>query len=150
MLIKKQIIERLNMKKKLFIFLILFFFKSNLLANNEKDFSSQNLICPKLLWGFEFISNNRVKVIGTDLNNKTKVMEYNYDTDFELSFINIFQKENILRNRLYSIELNTLRVDIWTMTGGGFTRRELLPIGFCKLIKNRDISSIIESLKFSK
>ena len=150
MLIKKQIIERLNMKKKLFIFLILFFFKSNLLANNEKDFSSQNLICPKLLWGFEFISNNRVKVIGTDLNNKTKVMEYNYDTDFELSFINIFQKENILRNRLYSIELNTLRVDIWTMTGGGFTTREMFPIGFCKLVKNRDISSIIESLKFSK
>ena len=85
------------MKKKLFVFLILFLFPSNLMANSEKDFSSQNLICPKLLWGFEFISNNRVKVIGTDLNNKTKVMEYNYDTDFDLSFINIFSKRKYLK-----------------------------------------------------
>ena len=80
---------------------------------------------PKLLWGFEFISFDKVKVIETDLNRKTKIIEYNYKTDLELSYINIFINENNLRDRVYSIELNTLRVDIWTMTGGGFTTREM-------------------------
>ena len=105
------------------------------------------MLCPKLFWGFEFISSNRVKVIDTDLNNKTKITEYYYDTDLELSYINIFINENNLRDRVYSIELNTLRVDVWTMTGGGFTTREMFPIGICDFVKINNIFSYIESLK---
>mgnify|MGYP001287308926 FL=1 len=104
-------------------------------------------MCPKLLWGFEFISSNKVKVIDTDINNKTKVTEYLYNTDLELSYINIFLNENNIRDRVYSIELNTLRVDIWTMTGGGITTREMLPSGFCEFVKMENIYKYIENLK---
>ena len=76
-------------------------------------------MCPALLSGFEFISSNKVKVINTDLNKITTINEY-YDVDLELSYINIFSSENRIRDRVYSIELNSLRVDVWTMTGGGF------------------------------
>ena len=134
-------------KKNLFILIVLLYFSSSSVAFTDKDLSNNQLLCPKLLWGFEFISSNKVKVIDTDLNNKTKITEYYYDTDLELSYINIFSNENNLRDRVYSIELNTLRVDIWTMTGGGFTTREMFPRGFCKFIKNKNIFSHIESLK---
>ena len=97
--------------------------------------------------GVEFISSNRVKVIETDLNKKTSINEYFYDTDLDLSFINIFQTENNIRDRVYSIELNTLRVDVWAMTGGGFTTREMFPMGLCKFVENDDIFSQIKNLK---
>ena len=102
---------------------------------------------PKLLWGFEFISSNRVKVIETDLNNITSINEYYYDVDLELSYINIFSSENNIRDRVYSIELNSLRVDVWTMTGGGFTTREMFPIGLCKFVEIKNFLSYIENLK---
>ena len=92
-----------------------------------------------------FLSSNKVKVIGTDLNNKTKIKEYFYDIDTDLSYINIYI-ENNLRDRVYSVELNTLRVDIWTMTGGG-TTREMFPEGFCEFIKINNLFSHIQSLK---
>ena len=104
-------------------------------------------MCPTLLWGFDFVSSNKVKVIDTDINNKTKVTEYLYNTDLELSYINIFLNENNIRDRVYSIELNTLRVDIWTMTGGGITTREMLPSGFCEFVKIENIYKYIENLK---
>ena len=136
------------LQKKLFFFLfILLFFSSSSFAYENKDLTNKQLLCPKLFWGFEFISSNRVKVIDTDLNNKTKITEYYYDTDLELSYINIFINENNLRDRVYSIELNTLRVDVWTMTGGGFTTREMFPIGICNFVKINNIFSHIESLK---
>ncbi len=128
------------------LFLVLFlFFSFSAFAN--KDYTSKKLLCPTLLWGFDFVSSNKVKVIDTDINNKTKVTEYLYNTDLELSYINIFLNENNIRDRVYSIELNTLRVDIWTMTGGGFTTREMLPTGLCEFVKINDIYSYIESLK---
>ena len=117
------------MHKVLLIFIITYFFSLPALTLTKKDFTDKQLLCPKLLWGVEFISSNRVKVIETDLNKKTSINEYFYDTDLDLSFINIFQNENNIRDRVYSIELNTLRVDVWAMTGGGFTTREMFPTG---------------------
>ena len=138
------------MNKNLLIFFISFFFSLPTLSLTSKDLTNKQLLCPKLLWGVEFISSNRVKVIETDLNKKTSVIEYFYDTDLDLSFINIFQSENNIRDRVYSIELNTLRVDIWTMTGGGFTTREMFPMGLCEFVNDGNIYSQIQNLKSIK
>ena len=135
------------MKKKLFIFIFLIFYSSTSIAFTKKDFSNNQLLCPKLLWGFEFISSNKVKVINTDLNKITTINEYYYDVDSELSYINIFLSENNIRDRVYSIELNSLRVDVWAMTGGGFTTREMFPIGLCEFVEINNVLSYIESLK---
>ena len=143
-------LKNLNMKKKIYVIIILFFFSLPSKSLTYKDLTNKKLLCPKLLWGFDFISSNKVKVIDTDLNKETRITEYYYDTDLELSYINIFSDENILRDRVYSIELNTLRVDVWTMTGGGFTTREMFPKGLCKFIKNDNIFSYIKSLKMSQ
>lgn len=70
------------------------------------------MLCSKLLSGFEFTSPNKVKVIDTEINKNTTISKYFYDTDLDLSYINIFSNENNIRNRVYSIELNTLRVDV--------------------------------------
>ena len=138
------------MNKVLLTFIISYFFSLPALTLTNKDLTNKQLLCPKLLWGVEFISSNRVKVIETDLNKKTSVIEYFYDTDLDLSFINIFQSENNIRDRVYSIELNTLRVDIWTMTGGGFTTREMFPMGLCEFVNDGDIYSQIQNLKSIK
>ena len=138
------------MKKIFFIIIMYIFFSPSLLALSNKDLTSKKLLCPKILWGFEFISSNKVKVIDTNLNKKTTIKEYYYDTDLDLSYINIFTSENKLRDRVYSIELNSLRVDVWTMTGGGFTTREMFPSGFCEFVSYNNIYSKIESLKLSE
>ena len=135
------------MKKKIFIFIFLIFYSSSSIAFTKKDFSNKQLLCSSLLSGFEFISSNRVKVIATDINKITTINEYYYDVDLELSYINIFLSENKIRDRLYSIELNSLRVDVWTMTGGGFTTREMFPIGVCKFVEINDFLSHIDDLK---
>ena len=132
---------------KLFIFIFLFLFASSSIAFSKNNLSNNQLICPTLYWGFEFISSNRVKVLKTDLNKVTSINEYYYDVDLELSYINIFSNENNIRDRVYSIELNSLRVDVWTMTGGGFTTREMFPIGLCKFVEINNFLSYIESLK---
>ena len=135
-------------KDKIIIILIVnIFFSFSTLAFTNEDLTNKQLLCPKLFWGFEFIDPNIVRVIDTDLNKETNITEYYYDTDLELSYINIYLNENKLRDRVFSIELNTLRVDVWTMTGGGFTTREMIPIGFCKFIKTDNIFSYIENLK---
>ena len=135
------------MIKKLFIFIFLFIYPSSSIAITKYDFSNNQLLCPTLLWGFEFISSNKVKVINTDLNKITSIDEYYYDVDLDRSYINIFSNENNIRDRVYSIELNSLRVDVWTMTGGGFTTREMFPIGLCKFVEINNFVSYIESLK---
>ena len=135
------------MQKKLFIFIFLIFYSLSSIALTKKDFSNNQLLCPTLLWGFEFISYNKVNVIKTDLNNITSINEYYYDVDLKLSYINIFSSENKIRDRVYSIELNSLRVDVWTMTGGGFTTREMFPDGLCKFVKIKNFFSYIQSLK---
>ena len=135
------------MIKKLFIFIFLFIYSSSSIAITKYDFSNNQLLCPTLLWGFEFISSNKVKVINTDLNKITSIDEYYYDVDLELSYINIFSNENNIRDRVYSIELNSLRVDVWAMTGGGFTTREMFPIGLCQFVEIDNLLSYIENLK---
>ena len=132
---------------KLFIIIFLLLHSPVSIAFTKNNLSNNQLLCPKLLWGFEFISSNKVKVINTDLNNITSINEYYYDVDLELSYINIFLSKNSIRDRVYSIELNSLRVDIWTMTGGGFTTREMFPIGVCKFVEINNFLSYIESLK---
>ena len=130
------------------IFILTFIlYSSSSIAFTKNNLSGNQLICPTLLWGFEFISSNRVRVINTDLNNITTTNEYYYDVDLKLSFINIFSSKNRIRDRVYSIELNSLRVDIWTMTGGGFTTREMFPIGLCKFVKIDNFLSYLENLK---
>ena len=133
--------------KKLFILIFLIFYSSSSIAFTKKDFSNNQLLCPTLLWGFEFISSNKVKVINIDQNHITNINEYYYDVDLKLSYINIFLRQNNIRDRVYSIELNSLRVDIWTMTGGGFTTREMFPIGLCKFVKIDNFINYIERLK---
>ena len=113
----------------------------------NKDLTDKQLLCPTLLWGFEFISSNRVQVISTDLNKITTVKEYYYNVDLNLSYINIFLSENYIRDRVYSIELNSLRVDIWAMTGGGFTTREMFPIGLCEFVEVNNLLLYIKNLK---
>ena len=135
------------MKKKLFILIILTFISSPSIAFTKKDLSNIKLLCPTILWGFEFISNDKVKVINTDLNKITKINEYYYDVDLDLSYINIFSNENKVEDRIYSIELNTLRVDVWAMTGGGFTTREMFPNGLCEFVEIKNFLSYIEKLK---
>ena len=137
------------MNKLLLIFIIAYFFSLPALTLTKKDFTDKQLLCPKLLWGVEFISSNRVKVIETDLNKKTSINEYFYETDLDLSYINIFSTENNIRDRVYSIELNSLRVDVWAMTGGGFTTREMSPIGLCEFVEINNFVSYIENLKKS-
>ncbi len=136
-----------DMKEKVLIFIFLIFYSSSSIAFTKKDFSNNQLLCSSLLSGFEFVSSNRVKVINTDINKITTINEYYYDVDLKLSYINIFSNENNLRNRVYSIELNSLRVDVWTMTGGGFTTREIFPIGLCEFVKINNFLSYVESLK---
>ena len=135
------------MKKKLFIFAFLIFYSSSLIGFTKKDFLNNQLLCPQLFWGFEFISHDRVKVIATDLNKITTINKYFYNVDSELSYINIFTSENSIRDRVYSIHLNSLRVDVWTMTGGGFTTREMFPVGLCKFVEIDNFSSYIYTLK---
>ena len=56
----------------------------------------------------------------------------------------------IEESKINELNLNKARmtlVDIWTMTGGGFTTREMFPIGFCEFIKINNVFSHIQSLK---
>jgi len=135
------------MKEKIFIFIFLILYSSSSIAFTKTDFSKNQLLCSSLLSGFEFISSNRVKVIKTDFNKITNINEYYYEEDLNLSYINIFSYEGNIRDRVYSIELNSLRVDVWTMTGGGFTTREMFPVGLCEFVKINNFLSHIESLK---
>ena len=143
----KQQNVNFEMVQKLFIFIFLFLCLFSSTAFTKNNLLNNQILCPTLLWGFEFISYNKVKVIKTDLNKITTINEYYYDVDIELSYINIFLSSDTIRDRIYSIELDSLRVDIWTMTGGGFTTREMFPIGLCEFVEINNLLTYIESLK---
>jgi len=130
---------------KKFLLIVFLLFSSSVYAVN--DLTSKKLLCSKLLWGFEFISSNKVKVIDTDINQKTNIKEYYYENDSKLSYVNLYLFENNIRNTVYSIHLNTLRVDVWTMTSGGNTTREMIPTGLCKFVKIDNIFNHIIKLK---
>ena len=131
------------MKKIFFVFC--FLFSLSIIASD--NLTGKNYLCSDLLWGFEFISSQKVNVIDTDINNKTSIKEYYYKTDSKLPYVNIYIIENNLKNIVYSIHQPTLRVNIWTMTSGGITTREMIPTGFCEYVKINDIFSHIEGLK---
>ena len=135
------------MNQKFFIFIILILFSSSSISLTNNNLLNNQIFYPKLLWGFEFISSKKVKVINTDLNKITKIDEYYYDVDLELFYINIFSSKDTIRDRLYSIELNSLRAEVWTMTGNDFTTREMFLVGLCKFVEINNFLSYIESLK---
>ena len=135
------------MNQKFFIFIILILFSSSSISLTNNNLLNNQIFYPKLLWGFEFISSKKVKVINTDLNKITKIDEYYYDVDLELFYINIFSSKDTIRDRLYSIELNSLRAEVWTMTGNDFTTREMFLVGLCKFGEINNFLSYIESLK---
>ena len=129
----------------LLIFFSFIFLIFNVFA--DEDLDGKNILCSDLLWGFEFISSQKVKVINTDINNVTNVREYYYETNSKLPYINIYLTQNQIRDLIYSVHLKTLRVDIWTMTSGGNTTREMIPIGFCEMTNISNILTHIEKLK---
>ena len=126
----------------LLVFSFFIFFSFNIFA--DEDLTGKNVLCSDLLWGFEFISSEEVKVINTNINNETNIRKYHYETDSKLPYINIYLMENKIRNLIYSVHRKTLRVDIWTMTSGGITTREMIPQGFCN---NTDINDILAYIK---
>jgi len=132
---------------KLFFFICLFFYSFSSITLTKNDLTNNQLLCSKLFWGFEFISQNKVKVIETDLNNVTKIKEYYYNVDLQLDYINIYTNQNKKKDRVYSVELNSLRIDVWSMTGSGYTTREMFPIGLCEFVEIDNFLSYIESLK---
>tara|TARA_Y100001960_G_scaffold312351_1_gene373943 strand:- start:1092 stop:1517 length:426 start_codon:yes stop_codon:yes gene_type:complete len=133
------------MKKSFFI--LFFLITSSLFA--EDNFVGKKFVCAKVLWGFEFISSDKVNVISTNINNETNLEKYYYEIDNELSYINFFLIKKSEREPILSIHLDTFRVDIWTMTSGGNTTREIIPEGFCEEVKinDKDIVNFIENLK---
>ena len=131
------------MKKTLF--LLVLFFSSSLFAKDE--FIGKKFLCDKLLWGFEFISSQQVNVISTNINNKTNVKKYYYDIDFDLRYINLYLDNQNTENAVFSIHLDTFRVDVWTMTSGGITTREIIPTGFCEEVEMNEIINYINNKK---
>ena len=128
------------------IFIALFVLFSTSLAVGD-NLTGKKFLCSKLLWGFEFISSDKVNVISTDINNKTEVKEYYYETDFELPYVNLYLGKKNIRDIVFSIHQQTLRVDIWTMTSGGNTTREIIPEGFCEEVKINNLKDYIKELK---
>ena len=129
---------------KIYFLLCLLFSCSIFSSENLKG---KNYLCSDLLWGFEFITSQKVVVINTNINNETYVNEYYYEIDSKLPYVNIFFIENNVKNIVYSIHQPTLRVDIWTMTSGGNTTREIIPEGFCEKVETRNILNFTEKLK---
>ena len=135
----------------LLTFLIVLIFSS---VTKSEDLTGKKILCEKLLWGFDFFSSKKVRVITTNYNNVSTVKEYYYDTEYYygtddyLPCINMYESKNI-NNANYSINRETLRVDIWTMTAGGYTSREIISEGSCKLVKINNIINYIEDLKNS-
>ena len=132
---------------KKFLLIIAFCFSSSMVIGH--DLTGKTYLCSKLLWGFEFVSSNKVNVISTDINNKTNVKQYYYKTHSELPYVNLYLSQNDISDVVFSIHHQTLRVDIWTMTSGGNTTREIIPAGYCKDIKTKKIVKHIEDLKNS-
>ena len=131
--------------KKTLIILVLFFSLS-VFAND--NLTGKKFLCSKLLWGFEFISSDKVRVISTDINKKTTFKDYYYEIDSTLPYVNLYLSKK-KRDIILSIHYQTFRVDVWTMTSGGNTTREIIPAGFCKDIKINNMVNHIEDLKKS-
>tara|TARA_Y100001970_G_C13613956_1_gene546214 strand:- start:48 stop:443 length:396 start_codon:yes stop_codon:yes gene_type:complete len=130
---------------KTFLTILVILFSFSVLARD--DLTGKKILCAKLFWGFDFLSPNKVNVISTDINQKTYVNEYFYENDSKLPYINLYLNQENLKNKTFSIHNKTLRVDIWTMTSGGNTTREIIPVGFCKEVKVKNLKDYIKDLK---
>ena len=128
---------------KTFLTILAILFSFSVLARD--DLTGKKILCAKLFWGFDFLSPNKVNVISTDINQKTYVNEYFYENDSKLSYINLYLNQENLKNKTFSIHNKTLRVDIWTMTSGGNTTREIIPVGFCKEVKVKNLKILTVS-----
>ena len=99
-----------------------------------------------------YLSPSNYSPIITDYNKASTIKDYYYETEYYYStndylpYINIYEAKNI-NNANFSINRQTLRVDVWTMTAGGYTSREIIPEGFCKEVKINNIVNYIENLK---
>ena len=127
------------------IIIILFFLFPSYVYSDDQ-LKNQKIFCEKFLWGFNFISEEKVNVITTDYNKKTNVKEYFYKFSDSLPYINIYEFM-YSRNPSFSINIKTLRVDIWTMTSGGYTSREIISANSCKKLEIDNLEIYIESLK---
>ena len=112
----------------------------------DNNFLGKKYFCYKMFWGFDFISSNFVKVIKTDINFKINSKKYFYEKDFKLPYINLYSYEDDIKTKIYSIHEQTLRVDIWTMTSGGITTREIIPVDFCKEVNINNLEDYIKGL----
>ena len=130
---------------KTFLTILVILFSFSVLARD--DLTGKKILCAKLFWGFDFLSPNKVNVISTDINQKTYVNEYFYEKDAKLPYVNLYLNQENLKNKTFSIHNKTLRVDIWTMTSGGNTTREIIPVGFCKEVKVKNLKDYIKDLK---
>ena len=59
-------------EKKLFMFIILLFFSTSLIASPNKDLTKRQLLCPKLLWGFDFFLQIKLRLLVQILTIKLK------------------------------------------------------------------------------
>ena len=73
---------------KKFLLIVFLLFSSSVYAVN--DLTSKKFLCSKLLWGFEFISSDKVRVISTDINKKTTFKDYYYEIDSTLPYVNLY------------------------------------------------------------
>ena len=127
------------------IFLTFLFFSFSVCGVN--DLIGKKYLCANFLWGFEFFSSDKVNVIRTDINNKSIIQQYYYEKNLELPFINIYLNKGNKEDIIFSIHDPTFRVDIWTMTSGGNTTREIIPEGICEEVKIKNMLHYIEDLK---
>ena len=132
---------------KTFLTLIFLFYSNFAFALANDGLLGKKILCSKLLWGFEFFSSDKVNVISTDINDKTEIKEFHYEIDYELPFVNLYSFQNNIKEIAFSIHHKTLRVDIWTMTSGGITTREIIPAGFCEEVKINNLKDYIKELK---
>ena len=89
---------------KIFLFLFILLFFSSVVKG--EDLIGKKYLCSKLLWGFEFISSDKVNVISTDINNQTNVKEYYYEIDPELPYVNLYLIQNNIKDNIFSIHHN--------------------------------------------
>ncbi len=127
------------------IFLQFLFFSFSVFGAN--DLIGRQYLCSRVLWGFDFFSSEKVNVIRTDINKQSIIKQYYYAKNPELPFINLYVNKENKENIIFSIQDQTFRVDVWTMTSGGITTREIIPEGICEEVKIKNMLQYIEDLK---
>jgi len=134
------------MKTLLTLFVLLF---SSLVVAGD-DLTGKKILCANFLWAFEFNSSEKVTVISTNINSKTNITEFYYETMFDMPYVKLYLNKNYTRNAVFSINRQTLSIDRWIMTSGGNTPREIIPGRFCEVVQINNLINYIEDLKNKK